>query len=459
MKNSKKGKLTGFGDVFKFTYIQSMKSKATIITLAVFCVIALISFPVMSLFEDSGIIENSEISNIYILQDDAGIAEGLTKVISSEEAYKNVKISSVENESLEAAKEKYISDDKSKNVIIDIVLENNINNDNYGVNYSIYYNEDGGLEDSEGDSLATLIESSAYKILYMSVGIDDKDAEVLSQYISYNVYALDENGNVISDGISEAQYTINYFILMIILISISFAGSKVAEQIVTEKASKVVEYILTSVRPMAIITGKVMASLAVVFTILGCVLCSFVVSGFINGAMGMADGGGFVLPEIISDVFNADIMAGANIFTVIVSIMIFAEGFIFYGFLAGVSGAMVSKVEELAEGVKLFSFAMLIGAYLAMALLISSNMAGEGWGQLNNIVYFLPLSAPFIVPAYMLFDIIPLSTGLLIAGANIFFILILVWLVSGIYEQLIYHNGSPLKIKELLKLNKKGGSR
>ena len=290
----------------------------------------------------------------------------------------------------------------------------------------------------------------------MEAGIADEDAKLFSQHIQCNSYALDEQGNVVSDGISEAQYTVNYTLLMIMILSISFAGSKVAEQIVTEKSSKVIEYILTSVKPMAIITGKVFASLAVVLTMLGSVVVSFIASGFINGAINDTSGNGFVLPEILTNFFDPKIMVGANALCITISLLIFIEGFIFYGFLAGVCGAMVSKVEELSEGIKMFTFAMIIGAYLALALLIASSAAGEGWGNLNYIVYLLPLSAPFIVPAYMLFGIIPPAVGLLVIAINLACIVVLIILVSKIYEQLIYHNGSPLKVKDLFKLAKGG---
>ena len=46
MKNSK---FRGIGDVFKFTYIQSMKSKATSVTLIIFCLLGLLTFPIVSL--------------------------------------------------------------------------------------------------------------------------------------------------------------------------------------------------------------------------------------------------------------------------------------------------------------------------------------------------------------------------------------------------------------------------
>lgn len=473
MKNSK---LTGWSNVFKFTYAQSIKSRASIITLVIMCLIALISFPVMSLIEGAGKNGKSELENIYIYEDNISVADTVARVIMSDEAYSDTNVNILENSNkdisdtgtytentnneLERYKKEILEKENCKDVLVEIYCIDNINDDYYGINYKIYYSNISAVGSDEASNLAYFLEQKGNYTKYINAGVDESVAEVLSQNISYNIYAMDENGNIVSDGITAAQYSLNYVVLMITLLSITFAGSAVATQIVTEKSTKVVEYILTSARPMAIITGKVFASLAVVFTILGAVIISFVASGFINGVMFAADGGEFMMPEIITNFFNSEVVSNANIITVICSIIVFIEGLIFYGFLAGVSGAMVSKIEELSEGTKLFTFAMIIGAYLALALIISSTAVGEGWGNLNYLVYFLPLSAPFIVPSYMLFGIVTPLTGIIVIVINLVLVLGLIWLVSRIYEQLIYHNGSPLKIKDLFRLGKsKGGNK
>jgi ABC-2 type transport system permease protein len=238
------------------------------------------------------------------------------------------------------------------------------------------------------------------------------------------------------------------------MLSIIFASSFVAGQIVTEKSSKIVEYLLTSVKPMAIITGKVFASVSVVLTILASFSICIVISGILNGVINMNGNGVFVLPTIISDLIDSEVMAGANPLTILLALAIIILGFVFYCFLGGVSGAMVSKIEELGEGTKLLNFAMIIGAYLALGLIMSSSLGGSGWGDLNYLVYFLPLSAPFIVPSYLLFGIISPAIGLAVVALNIVLTSGLVVFVSKVYEQLIYHNGNPLKIKDLFHLSK-----
>ena len=451
----KKSKWTGTGGVFKFTYVQAMKSKAMIITMAIVCLLALLSFPVMTLLEggdDST--EAIDIDNVYIYEENISMSATLIDMITSEDMYKETKFEVVDKTKMEDIKTNVLTKEDNCDVILSIICIDDIESDDFGIKYEIFYSEESSVKKSTVDEMVAYLSSESAYLNYVNVGIDKEMADLLSESVNYNIFSLDENGNIISDAITDAQYNINYALLMIVMLAIIFASSFVAGQIVTEKSSKIVEYLLTSVKPMAIITGKVFASVSVVLTILASFSICIVISGILNGVINMNGNGGFVLPTIISDLIDSEVMAGANPLTILLALAIIILGFVFYCFLGGVSGAMVSKIEELGEGTKLLNFAMIIGAYLALGLIMSSSLGGSGWGDLNYLVYFLPLSAPFIVPSYLLFGIISPAIGLAVVALNIVLTSGLVVFVSKVYEQLIYHNGNPLKIKDLFHLSK-----
>ncbi len=452
MKNSK---LTGCLDVFRFTYIQSMKSKAMKITIAVFCVIALLAFPVTSLIsgDEAEKEDTSSIQQAYIYQENIELSNVIKEYLNADDYYKHVEVSDVDKAAFDNIKENALKDENCMDVVIEVVFNDDKESDEYGLHFMVYYSDLSGVTSDEADSLSSFLGYNGKGMIYTLAGIDEATAKVLTHSVSYQTFDLDADGNIISDGISTAQYTINYALLMVVLLCVSFSGAKVAEQIVTEKSTKVIEYILTSVKPMAIVTGKVLASVAVVLSWLGSVVVCLIASGFINGALLAGNGGSFALPEILTSFFDPKVVSGANLFTVVISLLVFVLGFVFYGFLGGISGAMVSKVEELSEGTKLFSFAMLIGAYLALGLIMSSSMGDSGWGMFNYVVYFFPLSSMFIVPSYMLFGIVSPLMGVLIVIVNLICTGLLVVFVSRIYEQMIYYSGK-LKIKDLFQLSK-----
>lgn len=453
-----KNKFTGFFDVFRFAYLQSVKTKAYVISLVVLCAIALAAFPAISLLSGDETEEGDEakaelIGTIYI-EDGAmegELAKALGQKITSSEDYAGkdfVAIGASEHDEIFDKVKKSDNGD----VLIQIEYIADPEDMDYGFEYVVYYGEETDDLDEAGDALASYVDSVHEEVL-AGMFIDSEDGARLASYeYSTVVMEIDEEGEVVEDKgyLDGAEYAITYAFLMIAIFAISIVGSKVAEQIVTEKSSKVIEYIMTSIRPMALITGKVVASIAIVLTMVVAVVASFLASALINGMMFKEADGSMMIPETIKFLFDGSVMEGANIGSVILAVVLFVLGFVFYGFIAGIAGATVSKVEEMAEGVKIFNFAMIIGAYVVIAYVMSATMGGGDWGVFSDVIYLCPLTSVFIVPAYVLLGKVSVAMTLLSVAIMIACILLLMVFVSGIYEYLIYYNGSPLKMKDLI---------
>lgn len=457
-----KNRFAGFTSVFKFAYIQSVKTKAFVISMVVLCAIALASLPVVSAFssgDDSEVDEEKTelIGKIYV-EDNAmegKMAEALVDVLKENEDYVSKEFSIIDKEKHDDTF-KAVKDSKEGDILVQIEYDSDLDSINYGFDYIVYYGENKEDLDEASDMLAYYIDS-IHKEILADVLLNDKDGTELVTYeYTTEVINVDEHGEEVPDesALDMSEYWVTYAFLMVGIFSISIVGSKVAEQIVTEKSSKVIEYIMTSIRPMALITGKVIASIAVVFTMVGAILLAFVGSVLLNGILFRAEDGSMMIPEVIKLILDGSLMEGANLLTVIVAIVLFALGYVFYGFIAGIAGATVSKVEEMAEGIKLFTFAMVAGAYVCIAYIMSANMGAGDWGVATNVIYLLPLTSIFILPAYLLIGKASLFIGILAIVIMIICIIFLMIFVSGIYEYLIYYNGSPLKFKDLIKIFK-----
>jgi ABC-2 type transport system permease protein len=110
-------------------------------------------------------------------------------------------------------------------------------------------------------------------------------------------------------------------------------------------------------------------------------------------------------------------------------------------------------MEEMTESMKMFSLLMIIGAYGALAVVIV-DMTGNAPAVLKYVVELLPITAPFLTPGYLLLGRASLWVGIL---AVVVFVLALAGLFmfsANVYETLIYHKGNPLKISDLLRINK-----
>ena len=91
-----------------------------------------------------------------------------------------------------------------------------------------------------------------------AMGAAQKDqADVLSRNVETQVMKLK---NQTIPEMTERLSTIEYGIIMVIsclaMMFVAISGEGIASSIVTEKSSKITEYLLTSVRPLALIVGK-----------------------------------------------------------------------------------------------------------------------------------------------------------------------------------------------------------
>lgn len=469
-----KNRFTGIMNVFKFAYIQSVKGKAFAVVMIILCSLGLLALPVINAIskasEDETEKANAElISKIYVCDKalDGKLAENIVDIIKESVEYGGKDCAIVSEDEYD---DTYNAIKASKNgeILVEITYGSDPESLAYGFSYVVYYGENVEKLDEASDDFAFYVDEIHQQALAKVLAPTEEDANLLSYKFTSETVMLEfeENpegeaseGKVVEEEpiLDMLEYWVVYAFLMISIFSISLLGGKVSEQIVTEKSSKVIEYIMTSIRPMALITGKVLASLCILFTMIAGVLASFIASIFINGMIFRNADGSMVLPGFVKTLIEQNAFEGLSVINIVSSVFVFFLGFLMYGFLAGIAGATVSKVEEMAEGLKLFTFAMIIGAYVVIAYMTSAS-AGAGWGGFTNFVYLFPLCSPFIVPASLLLGKMSVGIGLLSVAILLVTIVLLMIFVSGVFEYLIYYNGSPLKLKELIRIfRKKGG--
>ena len=143
-----KNKFTGFFDVFRFAYLQSVKTKAYVISLVVLCAIALAAFPAISLLSGDETEEGDEakaelIGTIYI-EDGAmegELAKALGQKITSSEDYAGkdfVAIGASEHDEIFDKVKKSDNGD----VLIQIEYIADPEDMDYGFEYVVYYGEE-----------------------------------------------------------------------------------------------------------------------------------------------------------------------------------------------------------------------------------------------------------------------------------------------------------------------------
>lgn len=459
-----KNKFKGFMDIFKFAFVQTVKSKAFVVSQIIICAIALFIFPLITIFSGDGEggeqaeIASSEYIGTVFIQDefkDGALGEVIAAELGSSEVYGDKKTVVVEKDDYDDVFSQVEKSDQG-DVLIRIQFVEDVNDVDYGFMYSVYYGEAIEELSEAASELSVYVDDIHEKVLASLLVEDETMASYISKDFSYEVNLVGADSQIVEDEgfLGQSEYWVTYAFLMVAIFTISIGGSKVAEQLVTEKTTKVIEYIMTSVKPMALITGKVLAAAVSVLFVIGSGVVCVLLSAVLNGIIFPNADGSIAIPEVVVSFFNSDIMAGANPLSIVVALLLLIGGVIFYGFIGGIAGATVSKVEEMAEGMKLYTFTMLIGAYLPMFMMIMSQTGAGDWGIVTNIIYLLPLTSVFIVPAYILIGKVTLVTGLISLAIMVVGVLLMLVIVSHIFEHLIYYNGSPLKLKDLIKIYK-----
>lgn len=444
--------LRGWKDICDFTYRQTMKGKAMKISIIIICVIILLVKPVTSFISQQSEegIDFTKIEKAYVYDETELIGKELSKL--SSDIYGDIEYIEKDIKDDTFNKDEFIKDNienSNENVVLLYIGYKNSN-----IDITVYYGNGSEIEKNDAKNLGYFVKGNIKKAILFSSGVSEEKADRIVGDTEYDIevitdYIGEDNG---SQSLTGTEYGFAYGLILILIMFISISGSKVAELIVTEKSSKVIEYILTSVKPMAILVGKIISSLLIVFTMAVFALVSFLGSIVIDESIFEKNGGDII--KALTSSFDFSILNGLNPLNIILSIIILCIGLVFFGLLGGIAGASVSKVEEMAEGMKIYTFSLLIGAYLSMGYIIFLSTGEHNVGIFEHIVYLMPLSSVFIVPQFLLIGKIAVWESLLSIFILMITVIILAYFVNKVYEHMLYNNGAPLKIKNIIALAK-----
>jgi ABC-2 type transport system permease protein len=450
-----KSKLIGWQDIFRFTFVQSIKSKSIRIMTFIFCTIALLSMPVAHIISTFTEDDNAEskIKTVYII-DESGLGEiDFSQIAKIDERYKNTTFLFSDKTLTEMTDE--LSNTETNNILLHITQ----NNGSYQL--QLIKSKQGSVKDSELEILTGHLVESFNRSRINSLGIAEEQLSVINAPTTTDVTIISKEGTVtnvgnqngnVETGTKEGQLN-EYFLVLgtivIVVMFFAFGGEGVASSIITEKSTRVIEFLMTSVRPMAIVVGKVLAMLTVTLSQFALMGISIVISAFINQAIF----GEEMIPSSIKSMLTPEMMSSITPINIIVAILIFIAGFLFFAILAGLTGATVSKIEELAEGIMVFNMVLILGAYLGMAVAIM-NLSGATNTILPYIAYLLPISTVFVTPVYMLLGKISIVWGLASLVVLLVCLILITLFTAKIYETLILHNGNKLKVKDLFAISK-----
>ncbi len=444
MKNNE---LRGVKEVYKFTIEQTFKNKSFRVLLLILCLIALLSMPVVELINNGinkGEPKTSDISKVYIVDETDMPEIDYNKIKKDNSIYSNISFEYTDRPSEEVEEE--IKENNNGTILLHISSKDHV------YNMKFVRTPEGNVSEMDLMEISDYIYDIFRSNLFINRGVSDEQLAIIEEPIVIDVQTYTDLGveEEVSFAVEYGEYFLLLGALLFVMMLIQYGGQSVASSIVTEKATKLIEILLTSVRPMAIIVGKVFGMLTVTLIQLFLLALSFGMSCIIY--FNLFNTGRYI-PESFANIIDQGLIQNFTPISLIVAILIFILGFIFFGFLAGLTGATVSKVEELQEGMVIYSTVTIVGVYMAMALIIM-GLIGYTPTAFAYVTLLLPISSVFITPIYLLIGKIGLGVALAAAAILVVSIVLLAQLTSKVYQTLILHQGNVVKIKDFISILK-----
>lgn len=438
----KKDSVKGWRDVFTFTLTQTLKSKAYIVSMVIMMVIAMVSMPLMNMLLLNGVTEGPEksaVEKVYLynmtlyrnLDFDSELSEGYQHIVF-EPTTGDVN-----------ALETKITEEEQNSVILYLI------EDEQYCYIQFLRSPDGDVTNYELQMLGQFVQNAYTKAKVRILGLTEEQMTFFETSVVASSSVVDtENAIVLEDtSITEGEYWFIYGMMFVVLMVCIMASSQVAASIVQEKSSKVIEYLLTSIRPLAIIVGKVFAMLvAVMVQLIALILAAFVstkIGALLSGESGNA----------ITQFMTPEMLESLNFGNIVLGLLVAGAGMVLYATLAGLCGATASRMEESGESLTLLTMTSLIGFYIGFGA--ASTLMASGDNAFVTFALIFPVSSSFLLPAALLVGKADLWIALIAIAVLLLSIVLMFRFVAKVYEGLILHNGARLKFKDVLAMAKK----
>lgn len=221
------------------------------------------------------------------------------------------------------------------------------------------------------------------------------------------------------------RLAIGLITVFLLFFGIQTYGAFVAQGVVEEKANRVVEVLLSTVRPWQLMAGKVLG-LGLVGLVQIVILAS--------AGLGMASAAGVLT---LSNVATSMVAWG---------VLWYVLGFFLYATVYAGAGSLVSRQEDAASVITPVTMVLTIGFVIGFNVMIQSPE-----GATTRVLSLIPMFSPILMPGRIATGTVPgweiaLSLVLTLATG-----VLLTWLGARIYRNAVLHTGSRLSLKTALR--------
>jgi ABC-2 type transport system permease protein len=213
---------------------------------------------------------------------------------------------------------------------------------------------------------------------------------------------------------------------ILIYMSLLLNGQMVAQGVVEEKSSRVVELLLSTIRPWQLMAGKVLGI------------------GFVGLVQMVVIGGVGLAATLAMGVLS--ISTSAAVGTVVWLVVWYLLGFIMYSLVFAALAALVSRQEDVGGVITPALMFVIVGYVIGISVLPS-----DPDNTLAEVLSVIPVFAPTLMPMRLAMGGVPVWEAVASVGLVLALIPALVWLSGRIYANAVMRSGARVKLKDALR--------
>jgi ABC-2 type transport system permease protein len=294
----------------------------------------------------------------------------------------------------------------------------------------IYYGDNASSPMVES-GLSQMVSFAVFRTRGGDLGLDDASIATLFAGVNFGTQQTTGSGEASS---GNAAFIMGYAVMFVLFMAIVLYAVAVLRSVLQEKSNRVVEIIISSIKPMPLMLGKVIG--------VGCVgLLQLVLWGLIAlvlitfreeifGFFGLEGVGNFDLPTL-----GLDDLA--------VIIVYFALGFFFYAAIYAAIGAMVNSEQEAQQAQ--VPVMLLLMAPMACAQIV----AGDPRGAVAEVLTQMPFASPFLMPMRYFLDAVSVQEMVMSMAILLLSLVATVYVAAKVYRVGILSYGKKPTVAEV----------
>ena len=290
------------------------------------------------------------------------------------------------------------------------------------------------------------IDKKLTNLYLLQSGINPDQIKKSQSKSRIKTYVVDEQGDN-TKGNSEASFGIGLVGGFLIYIFIFMYGTMVMRSVIEEKTNRIVEIIISSVKPFELMLGKIISVALVglsqfaMWIILGFVFL-LIANGFISTDIDVTNLN--ANEAVLSSEIGSSLMALPIKSLIFVFLIYFLAGYLLYGSLFAAIGSASDQETDSQQFIVPITIPLIVSFVLVQVVIDNPH------GGLAYWLSMIPFTSPIIMIARIPFGVplheLLLSISLLIAG-----FLLTTWVAAKIYRVGILMYGKKISYKELWK--------